>query len=40
MTVADLRERMSSAEFLSWQIYYARIAQDQEIATKKAAGHA
>lgn len=32
MTVARIRSEMSSAEFTSWQIYYARIAQREELA--------
>lgn len=36
MTVASLRERMSSAEFVRWQVYYARKAQREELETKKA----
>jgi hypothetical protein len=31
MTVADLRERMSNEEFVSWSIYYQRIAQREEL---------
>jgi len=36
MTVAELESRMSNAEFVEWQIYYARRAQRQELAEKKA----
>lgn len=36
MTVATLREQMSSAEFVRWYVYYARIAQQQELESKKA----
>lgn len=32
MTVARLRDEMGSAEFTAWQIYYARIAQREELA--------
>lgn len=32
MTVGRLRHEMTSAEFTSWQIYYARIAQREELA--------
>lgn len=32
MTVAELRDRMSSAEFVSWGVYYGRRAQDEELA--------
>jgi hypothetical protein len=31
MTVAAMREQMSNAEFLHWNIYYQRIAQRQEL---------
>lgn len=32
MTVGRLRAEMSQDEFLRWQIYYARLAQEQELA--------
>lgn len=32
MTVDEMRARMTSAEFVRWQIYYARLAQAQELA--------
>lgn len=32
MTVADLRDRMSSREFTEWCVYFARRAQRQELA--------
>jgi len=35
MTVARLREEMSSAEYLGWTIYYGRKAQRQELAAAK-----
>lgn len=35
MTVADLRERMSQAEFLAWHRYLAVVAQTEELAAKK-----
>lgn len=35
MTVAEMRRRMSSAEFLRWGIYYARIAQREELERAK-----
>lgn len=31
MTVKDLRRRMDQAEFVRWQMYYSRIAQQQEL---------
>lgn len=36
MTVGELRERMSADEFLRWHIYYARKAQREELASKRA----
>lgn len=36
MLVADLRERMSNAEFVRWSMYYARKAQRQELEMLKA----
>ena len=35
MTVAEMRARMSNLEFIDWQIYYARIAQQQELESAK-----
>ena len=32
MTVAALGEQMSNDEFVHWNIYYARMAQRQEVA--------
>ena len=31
MTVGELRARMTHAEFVRWGMYYARIAQQQEL---------
>lgn len=36
MTVADLRERMSQAEFVYWTRYYALKAQTEELERLKA----
>lgn len=38
MTVGDLRRRMSHAEFVRWGIYYARVAQRQELEQAKQRG--
>lgn len=35
MTVAQLHEQMSNAEFVHWQMYYARIAQQAELEQQK-----
>lgn len=35
MTLAEMRERMSSVEFLRWQVYYQRLAQRQELEAAK-----
>lgn len=35
MTVADLRERMSNQEWQYWSIYYARIAQREQLRAMK-----
>lgn len=32
MTVDELRHRMGAEEFMHWQIYYGRLAQEQELA--------
>ena len=32
MTVAELTHRMSNREFLEWQIFYGRRAQEAELA--------
>lgn len=36
MTVATLRASMSNDEFVRWGVYYARIAQREELEAKKA----
>jgi hypothetical protein len=36
MTVDRLRREMSADEFLRWNIYYARKAQREELATQRA----
>lgn len=36
MTVADMRQRMSQAEFLYWTRYYALKAQAEELERLKA----
>lgn len=38
MTVSQLREQMSSDEFMRWGVYYARIAQREELERLKAGG--
>jgi len=38
MTVGQLREQMSNAEFVQWGVYYARIAQREELERLKAGG--
>jgi hypothetical protein len=38
MTVQELRDRMTHAEFLRWDMYYARLAQQQELEQLKAKG--
>jgi len=38
MTVATLRATMSNDEFVRWSIYYARIAQREELERLKAHG--
>jgi hypothetical protein len=37
MTVAAMREQMSSEEFTHWGIYYSRKAQREELARKRGA---
>lgn len=37
-TVGELRRSMSHAEFLRWNMYYARIAQQQELERLKRGG--
>jgi len=36
MLVQDLRERMTAPEWIGWSIYYQRIAQRQELESKRA----
>ena len=31
MTVGEMRTRMTNAEFVRWNMYYARLAQQQEL---------
>lgn len=38
MPVYELRERMSHQEYVEWQMYYGRKAQQQQLAELKAAG--
>ncbi len=38
MTVADLRDRMSNDEYLSWRAFYAWRAAQRELAALEAAG--
>ena len=38
MTVGQLREQMSNDEFVRWGVYYARIAQREELERLKAGG--
>jgi hypothetical protein len=38
ITVAALREQMSSDEFMRWGVYYARLAQRAELERLKAGG--
>lgn len=35
MLVADMRERMTSAEWMGWWIFYQRKAQRQELANRR-----
>lgn len=35
MTVGEMQERMSNREFLQWQAFYARRAQQHELEQKK-----
>lgn len=37
MTVDELRQRMSAEEFMRWNIWHGRRAQQQELAGKAAA---
>jgi hypothetical protein len=34
MTVAEMEERMSNAEFVRWSIFYGRRAQQQQLAAE------
>ena len=36
--MARLRAEMPAAEFLGWQVYYGRLAQQQELEMAKAKG--
>lgn len=38
MTVDEMRARMSASEFVGWGIYYARIAQNAELARLTGGG--
>lgn len=38
MTVAELAERMSHAEFVMWTRYHGRRAQQEELARMRAGG--
>lgn len=38
MTVGELRERMSSDEFMRWNVYYARKAQRDELERLRQGG--
>lgn len=38
MTVREMRTRMDNAEFVRWDMYYARIAQQHELERLKAGG--
>lgn len=40
MTVAYLREHMSSHEFMRWGVYFGRKAQREELATMQAKAKA
>lgn len=37
MVVGEMRQRMSQAEYVRWQAYYALRAQQMELEEKKAA---
>src|SRR5689334_12190051 len=37
-TVAELRDQMSADEFMRWAVYYARLAQKREMASKTGRG--
>jgi hypothetical protein len=38
MTVAEMRRRVSAAEWRGWNVYFARKAQRREIAAAQAGG--
>ena len=38
MTVRELRERMDQGEYVRWSMYYARIAQQEELRQLQAKG--
>lgn len=38
MTVGDLRSRMSNVEYVHWQMYHSRRAQELELEQAKAKG--
>lgn len=38
MTVGTLRSRMSNDEYVHWSVYYARIAQREELERLKGGG--
>lgn len=38
MTVGEMRRRMTQAEFVRWDVYYARIAQAAELERLQAKG--
>lgn len=35
MTVGEMESRMSNREFVAWTMYYARRAQERELAEKR-----
>ncbi len=38
MTVARLRQEMSSAEYMRWSVYFGRKAQREQLASMRARG--
>lgn len=38
MTVGAMREQMGNDEYVRWEVYYARIAQREELAQLKGGG--
>jgi hypothetical protein len=38
MTVGQLREEMSSREFMEWQVWYGRRQQAEELAQRRSKG--